>query len=213
METGMELEIKAPFRTQPRVAQAGSALVVAGVLLFGLVMPLHLIGFIVFDPGNGAVAVWQWFVGAAFFSAFLGLGVWMAQTLIRLGYEVARPGIIVLSIAAGALALQAVAALLGFSTQLLLIELAGIPICVVGGTILNSAGMEIAEIASCRSAGGGLGALAGLVLGFLYGEGQLAIAGCVLAGGLLAEGLGRTLRMALRQVRRRTYARRGAECA
>ena len=54
-ETEVGTEIKTPFRTQPRVAQAGSALVVAGVLLFVVVMPLHLIGFVVFPFTDGAV--------------------------------------------------------------------------------------------------------------------------------------------------------------
>ena len=92
METELHADIKAPFRKQPRVAQAGSALIVAGVLLFMVVMPLHLIGFFVFPTAAiGPVALWQRFFPATFFAVILAFGVWMSETLIRMGYELARP--------------------------------------------------------------------------------------------------------------------------
>lgn len=209
METELQADIKAPFRTQPRVAQAGSALVAAGVLLITVVMPLHLIGFVAFpSAANGPVALWQRLLPAAFLALFLAFGVWMAQSLIRLGYELARPKMAILFIAAVALAVQAITALAGCSMTLLFVELIGIPVCLIAGFIVYSAGIEIAAIANCQGAGGGLGALAGMVWGYLYTETQLATVGCMLVGGLAAEGLGRTIRMAIRYVRKRAEARR-----
>lgn len=209
METELGTEIKAPFRTQPRVAQAGSALVVAGVLLFMLVMPLHLIGLAAFPAAaNGPpAALWQRLLPMAIIAVILAFGVWMSQSLLSLGYELARPKTALLVIAAVALAVQAIAALAGYSMSLLLVELIGIPVCLVGGFIVYQAGMEFATITDCQSAGGGLGVLAGMIWGWVYTEGQLATVGCMLVGGLAAEGLGRTIRVAIRYVRKRTEAK------
>lgn len=201
MEIESSKEIKCPFRTQPRLAQAGSALIVAGVVLFTVAMPIHIFVLLAMDPNVLANAGWELLLVVLIIGAFLSFGSYMSHSLIRAGYEPARPKLVLLAIALVILAVQLVSTPLGFSKPLFLVEVAGIFVCIITGFLVYLVGMETGEIAVGNSVGGGLGALAGWVLGYLYCDHTLAVVACIVGGGLAAEGLGRAIRFI---VRRRT---------
>jgi hypothetical protein len=202
-----DLKLDVPFRTYPLLTQVGGALIIAGLLLFTVVIPTHILVVFLLDLCKGKLAgipFWKIPALLPIILGFLAIGSWMAHGVIRGAYEIARPRRILLAVVSGGVVLQVVADLLDYRLTLFLIEVIGIFAGIIPGFLLAKAGMEIAEIAKGRTAGGGLGGLAGLALGYFSFDSNLKMFGCSVACGLVVEGLGWLIRFAIHRRQKRT---------